>query len=177
MLLRFQTGPIGLANKTDEDSGYKKSFVPNSWLDILRNARIRVKEWMSSSVSFSHNTRVGTIIPSRALLLLVACYHDQNHTHYFVEVIEVVIGGRCRWAGGGDGDGRCHLLAAGTQFPAIAALILATLAWPYATRLCTATILKYEITFVVISLKATLNGNQLLSHMKALTGTFIHFYV
>ena len=52
---------------------------------------------MSSSLSFLQNTRDGTIIPSRALLLLVACYHDQNHTHYLVEVIEVVVGGRSRW--------------------------------------------------------------------------------
>ena len=51
-----------------------------------------------SSVSLFQNTRGGTIIPSRALLLLlVACYHDQNHTHYLVEVIEVVVGGRSRW--------------------------------------------------------------------------------
>ena len=98
MLLRSQTGPFSLANKTDEDLSYKKnSFVPDWLLDPLRNSWIRVKECVSSSLSFLQNTRDGTIIPSRALLLLVACYHDQNHTHYLVEVIEVVVGGRSRW--------------------------------------------------------------------------------
>ena len=54
-----------------------------------------MKEYASSSVSLFQSTRGSTIIPSHALwLLLFSCYHDQNHTHYVVEVIEVVVGGR-----------------------------------------------------------------------------------
>ena len=69
-------------------------FVPYSLHDPLRNAWIRMKEYASSSVSLFQSTRGGTIILSHALwLLLFSCYHDQNHTHYVVEVIEVVVGG------------------------------------------------------------------------------------
>ena len=103
-----------------------------------------MKEYASSSVSLFQSTRGGTIILSHALwLLLFSCYHDQNHTHYVVEVIEVVVGGGTPPMGdSGGGGGRCHLLAAGTQFAAIAALVLTTLAWPYTTRLCVAAVLE-----------------------------------
>jgi len=98
MLLRSLTGPFSLANKTEEGLSYKNLFIRPGLTAGSPPERLNMGERMCvSSVSLFQNTRGGTIIPSRALLLLlVACYHDQNHTHYWVELIEVVVRGRRR---------------------------------------------------------------------------------